>query len=324
MLFPGKDGILRAEIAERGRAVEYCCEVCGLKLLLSLPEGVRPVGAIEPFLLERAGFQPQVRYAARWYTQRPADTGPVVESQVGYSIRRMGRGYRYAFNVGCTLNPDALLLDQDPETQSYDLWLPRAHEALLRREGLPIAQNLGQELLLLSHDRLLLHASLIRWGGKAVLFTGPSGMGKSTQASLWERYRGAEILNGDKTVLHLTPERITAWGSPYAGTSGIYRNEAAPAAGIVALRQGPVNEIVPLRGKEALLELMPRMATAPWAGQWHGRGVDLALALLERIPVYRLTCRPDREAVELTERTIFPDGRGAALPARGKMGGIGI
>ena len=303
---------------------DYQISLCGLKLVLSLPEGVRPVGAIEPFLVQEPGFCPQVRYTARWYAERPEDTGPVVDRHVGYSVRQRGRGYRYAFNVGYSLNANALLLDLDPETRAYDLWLPRVHEALLRREGLPIAQDLGQELLFLSQDRLLLHASLIRWGGRALLFTGPSGMGKSTQAGLWERYRGAEVLNGDKTVLHLTPERIMAWGSPYAGTSGIYRNEAAPAVGIIALRQGPVNEIVPLRGKEALLELMPRMATAPWAGQWHARGVDLALALLERIPVYRLTCRPDREAVELTERTLFPDGYSAEPPIRGKMGGIGI
>ena len=284
---------------------DYSYSICGIPLRISLPDEVEPVGTIGPF---RRGDHPEpeeVRYRAKWYSGPPEDVGPIVHHQPGYRIRQTRDGYRYEFNVGYEVNPDCLLLDMDPGGQSNTLWLPERHRGLLQAQGLPAAQDLGQELLFLSHDRLLMHASLIRVRGRGILFTGPSGMGKSTQAGLWQRYRGAELLNGDKAVLHMDRE-IRAWGSPYAGTSGIYRNEMAPAVGIVSLRQGKRNEIRRLRGREALLELLPRMATAPWAGQWHGRGIDLALELVERIPVFRLSCLPDREAVELTEETLFP------------------
>ena len=285
--------------------MEYRYSVCGIPLVLSLPEEVRPVGSMEYFRGEGPGGVPPVRYEARWYRDPPEQAGTLAERQPGCRIFQMGRRFRYAFNVGSTRNPHCCFLDQDPEGDTNTLWLPERHRALLQSEGLPVTQDLGQELLFLSHDRLLMHAALVRWRGRGILFTGPSGMGKSTQAGLWQRYLGAEILNGDKAVFHLDRE-IRAWGSPYAGTSGIYRNEMAIPAGIVSLGQGEQNEIQPLTGREALLELMPRMATAPWAGKWHGRGVDLALDLLERVPVYRLSCRPDRGAVELTRRTLFP------------------
>ena len=287
---------------------QYC--LCGIRLALSLPEGVRPTGPLEQFRAEDTADLPEVRYEARWYSGLPEPTGPVIDRHLGYRIRQSGRGFRYEFNVGYELNPYTLLLDQDPEGACNTLWLPEAHRELLLGEGLPAAQNLGQEILFLSRDRLLLHASLVRYRGRGILFTGPSGMGKSTQANLWQQVFGAEILNGDKAVIQLDGDGPLAWGSAYAGTSGIYRNESAKPVGILALRQGSRNEICPLRGRDALFELMPRMATAPWAGMWHSRGVDLALRLLEQVPVYRLTCRPDRGAAELAFETLFPQWAG--------------
>ena len=57
---------------------------------------------------------------------------------------------------------------------------------------------LGLETLLLKYDGLLLHSSFIRWRGEGILFSAPSGTGKSTQADLWVKYEDAEILNGDR------------------------------------------------------------------------------------------------------------------------------
>lgn len=61
--------------------------------------------------------------------------------------------------------------------------------------------HIALEALLLQRDAMILHASFVstRYGG--LLFSGVSGIGKSTQADLWQRYEGAELLNGDRTVL---------------------------------------------------------------------------------------------------------------------------
>ena len=91
-----------------------------------------------------------------------------------------------------------------------------------------IFNRIGLETLLLQHQGLLLHASLINYAGRAIAFAGPSGVGKSTQADLWKKCLGAEIINGDRAVLRKNADHWIAYGSPYAGTSGIYKNNSAP------------------------------------------------------------------------------------------------
>ena len=67
---------------------------------------------------------------------------------------------------------------------------------------------------------LVLHSAyIITRQGQGILFSGPSGIGKSTQAALWQRYAGAEIVNGDRALVR--PDTGTVSGVFYAGTSGI-------------------------------------------------------------------------------------------------------
>ncbi len=70
----------------------------------------------------------------------------------------------------------------------------------------------------------------------AVLFTAPSGTGKSTQAELWRKHRGASIINGDCTLIAEDDGVFTAFGFPFSGTSGIFENRKAPIAAVVYLR----------------------------------------------------------------------------------------
>lgn len=73
---------------------------------------------------------------------------------------------------------------------------------------------------------LVLHSSyIVTRQGQGILFSGPSGIGKSTQAALWQRYAGAEIVNGDRALVR--PDTGTVSGVFYAGTSGISRNVTA-------------------------------------------------------------------------------------------------
>lgn len=90
--------------------------------------------------------------------------------------------------------------------------------------------HIALEALLLQRDAMILHASFVstRYGG--LLFSGVSGIGKSTQADLWQRYEGAELLNGDRTVLRRMDGVWTAFGSPYAGSSNCFVNESRPCA----------------------------------------------------------------------------------------------
>lgn len=160
------------------------------------------------------------------------------------------------------------------------------------------------ERLLLRHDAFLLHSSLVRIHGKAVLFSGPSGAGKSTQAELWQTHLGADILNGDRTIVRWSRDGFTGSGSMWSGTSGIYRPEQAPIAAIFLPVKSTENRVERLR-REAFAPLFSQTVLNSWDPKYMDHAAALHAALLEQIPVYRLYCRKDREAVELAYTTVF-------------------
>ena len=160
------------------------------------------------------------------------------------------------------------------------------------------------ERLLLRHNAMLLHSSLVKLHGKTVLFSGPSGAGKSTQADLWHTHLGAEILNGDRTVIMKRPEGFYGGGSIWSGTSHIYRPEQAPIAGIFLLTQAPENRVERL-GAQAFAPLYTQTIVNSWDSEFIDKIAGLYADLLEQVPVYRLYCRPDQEAVELAHATLF-------------------
>lgn len=160
------------------------------------------------------------------------------------------------------------------------------------------------ESMLLRHDGLLLHSSFIRSRGRGILFTAPSGTGKSTQASLWETHMGAEILNGDRAGLRMRDGQWTAWGLPYAGSSGIYRNDSAPVSAIVVLRQAATNKVTRITPAEAMPLIYPELTIHRWDAGFAMKAVDLLLNLLASVPVYLLECLPDRGAVLTLEEQL--------------------
>ena len=49
---------------------------------------------------------------------------------------------------------------------------------------------LALERRLVKKDSMVLHCAYVEYKGEAVLFSAPSETGKTTQANLWEKYRG--------------------------------------------------------------------------------------------------------------------------------------
>ena len=105
----------------------------------------------------------------------------------------------------------------------------------------------GWEQFLIQKNRLILHASLLNTQFGGLIFSGPSGIGKSTQAELWKEYEGAEQINGDRPILYKKENVWMGYGSPYAGSSKFYVNKGVPVRAIMLLAQGEDCRIMPLR-----------------------------------------------------------------------------
>lgn len=161
--------------------------------------------------------------------------------------------------------------------------------------------------LLLPFRTLVFHASYIGTPGGAVLFTAPSGTGKSTQAELWRVHRGARMLNGDKAAVRLDGAPV-AHGMPFSGTSGICENVSLPLRGIVVLSQAKENTVRRLGPSAAAAALSPNLfADQAVAEEWH-MALNLLLDLAASVPVYALACTPDERAVSALEQAMARDG----------------
>ena len=90
--------------------------------------------------------------------------------------------------------------------------------------------------VLLTKGVLHLHSSFVLYKDKALVFTGPSGIGKTTQAELWRDYQGALIVNGDACLLRRMEDGWHAFGTPVHGSSPYCENREAPLSALVVLK----------------------------------------------------------------------------------------
>lgn len=157
---------------------------------------------------------------------------------------------------------------------------------------------LALERPLLHYGRLILHASAVLYHERAILFAAPSGGGKSTQAEIWEHSLHAKVINGDKVILYDNGTNLIAYGSPIAGSSGIYRNISAPVAAIIQLEKGPKNTITPLTMQERYLLLYSEAVKSDWDADFNRSLLQLAASCLQRTEYVQLRCVPDSSAPE--------------------------
>lgn len=204
-------------------------------------------------------------------------------------------------NVDC---PPYACTVQNEEKGRFDCYILKENHAMFRYSR-HFSDLIGMETVFLQFRTLMLHAAFIRWQGQGILFTAPSGTGKSTQAKLWEKYEHAETINGDRAGVRLEKSGWKVYGLPYAGSSGIYRNEAAPLTAIIALRQAGENKIRRLTEAEAWKLLYPETVIHRWDQDFTGQALDLLIQMVGQIPVYLLECRPERKAVNLVKNMIL-------------------
>lgn len=157
---------------------------------------------------------------------------------------------------------------------------------------------------MIQHSSFILHSSYICHNGKAILFTAPSGTGKSTQADLWCRLRGAELLNGDRSGVMTTPEGVFVHGVPFNGSSGVSKNVTAPLAAIVYLSQAPTTTITRQTGLRAFRSIWEGCTVDLWDSALAAACTDLVLDVVRQVPVFHLACTPDESAVNAVEQAI--------------------
>lgn len=279
----------------------FCLELSGITVRFVTPTAIELPDSFQPFACTDTD-NPDEEYRVELLTA-PLDPGvPMVHKEGEAHIYQTEKGWLCVYpalgddsgcQVACLFCPDG----------RHTLYYPASKWQEYSRVW-RCGHLISGERFLLRHNAILLHSSLVEINGQAVLFCGPSGAGKSTMADLWQTHLKARVLNGDRTIIQDTSTGFTAAGSIWAGSSGIYRREKRPLAGIFLLTQALSNQVEKL-GFDAFIPLFSQTILNSWDRDFIDRATALYARLLDQVPIYRLCCRPDREAVELAYTTLF-------------------
>lgn len=266
----------------------------GIDICVEMPEDIfyKDPWNLTYFEVADASDPHTFRYEMR--DELPAPEGERVVERPGFSIYRKQDCYTHYYGTGnyrmCAEHRD------------------RNHHVLIRKNehvgfvGPKTAlECMELEHLIACNNGFLFHCSYIEHEGKAILFTAPSETGKSTQAELWHKHRGCEIINGDRAVIRLVDGVLIAEGIPFAGSSKYCKKRSLPIETIVYLAQAPETTIRRIHGYEAFSKIWEGVGVYIWEKEDVERVSAAVQEAAKKIPIFYLPCTPDESPVILLE-----------------------
>ena len=160
---------------------------------------------------------------------------------------------------------------------------------------------------LLRYDACIFHAAAFRWRGYAWLFTGPSGVGKSTQYRLWKTLFGPEVemICGDMPILTTEQDgMIRVHPSAWNGKEHWSGSVTAPLGGIIFLEQAEETTIERLEPELSVQPLLRQFMCVPDTEKEILAYSALADRMVSRYPVWLLRNRADEDGARLTRQTL--------------------
>lgn len=157
------------------------------------------------------------------------------------------------------------------------------HDELALKHAL---MNLYSSFIVHRNWGLLIHSSCVIEEGRAHIFTGHSGAGKSTAAKLsYPR----KLLSDEATILKITEESITVFNSPFRSElQSTDHHENCPLASIQLLEQSLSNKRSKLKKSEALLQITDKVFFWSYRAEEPAAIFRLLKLVVNEIPVYEL------------------------------------
>jgi hypothetical protein len=148
-------------------------------------------------------------------------------------------------------------------------------------------------MVLLPQRGFLLHGATVVRNGRAYIFFGRSGAGKSTVASLSPE---GSVLTDEISLVRYSNGCWQAHGTPFWGefrAAGI--NKLFPIAGMYLLKQAKEDRAEALTSKQALRALLPCVLFFTTEARAHETLLSTLLGLIDEIPCHRLHFRRNAE-----------------------------
>ena len=160
------------------------------------------------------------------------------------------------------------------------------------------AVNLCYMFSTVNYGTLLMHSSAVEYKGRAYLFLGKSGTGKSTHNRMWlNALEDVTLMNDDHPVVRVWEDgNIVAYGSPWSGKTRCYKNVQAPLGGIIRIVRAPHNNAVKLSPIQSYASVMTSSTGLTWDKRFADNRDATLQQIISRIPCWNMECLPNTEA----------------------------
>ncbi len=181
-------------------------------------------------------------------------------------------------------------------------WDSRAGRGRIRQSRNPYAIDsvlrIVHTLILAKQGGFLVHAASAIRGGRAFLFVGVSGAGKTTISRLAPS--DATLLTDEISYVRREGNDYRACGTPFAGElAKVGENVSAPLSALFLLEKGPENRIDPVAAPEAVRLLLRNILFFTEDTELVSLVFRSACEFVERVPVRRLIFVPDERVWEM-------------------------
>jgi hypothetical protein len=168
------------------------------------------------------------------------------------------------------------------------------HDELALKHALT---NLYSSFIVHHNWGLLIHSSCAIENGKAHIFAGHSGAGKSTAAKLsYPR----ELLSDEATLVKITPNGVSVFNSPFRSELEANQFEGnVELASVQIIYQALQNKRTKIQKSDALLHLMDKVFFWPHSQVETKTILKLMTMLVKQVPVYELRFQKNNTFWEL-------------------------
>ncbi|HEX4782027.1 MAG TPA: hypothetical protein VH301_14785 [Usitatibacter sp.] len=179
---------------------------------------------------------------------------------------------------------------------------PRTRRGRIRQHANPYSVDsllrIVHTIALADEGGFLLHAASVVRGGRAQVFTGASGAGKTTLSRLAPP--DTHVLTDEISYLRREDTGYVAYGTPFSGELGVPgANVSAPLAAIHLLAQGPENRVEDVAPAAAARAILGNVLFFAEDAMLVRRVFAAVLDAVERVPVRCLTFVPDESVWEV-------------------------
>jgi hypothetical protein len=156
------------------------------------------------------------------------------------------------------------------------------------------------------HQTVLTHSSCVVYKGKAYIFLGKSGTGKSTHSRMWlKALEGVELMNDDHPVIRIDDAGMAiAYGSPWSGKTHCYKNMHAPLGGIVRISRAPYNKASRLAPIQAYGSLLTSCSGMSWEKELADGRDSTIQGIIRNVPSWVMECLPDEDAAHVCSKSV--------------------